>query len=167
METVLSDTGKEAEGPISSALGMEPDGKHATMAVSPLRRAHIDWSIYDKVTVSFAFMRQLTFHGMKRYVTIGQFRELVAQELLLPSTHVALEIDGLQLLVNTITLEDALGQGRLHLHMVRAASSSTRALAQQQRRHTHSPQVTARTHSRAWRLSRCVARARADCGSRT
>ena len=83
------------------------------------RRAHINWSIYEKITVSFAFTRKLTFLGLKRYISIGQLRELIAQELLLPSTNVALEVDGRQLLVNSMTLEDALGQST-NLHMVRA-----------------------------------------------
>ena len=83
------------------------------------KRAHVNWSIYEKITVSFAFTRKLTFLGLKRYISIGQLRELVAQELLLPSTNVALEVDGRFLLVNSMTLEDALGTST-NLHMVRA-----------------------------------------------
>ena len=87
------------------------------------REGYIDWSIYPSLTVKFAFLRRLTFRDVKRYTTVGQLRELVAQELMLPSPCVGLHADGNALSLNALLLEDALGDVRT-LHMVRAGARS-------------------------------------------
>lgn len=79
---------------------------------------HRDWSVFPMVTVNFAFGRKLTFVGMKRYVTVGQLRELVATELYLPSTYVALANDGAPMLTNAMLLEDIFG-AECNVYMVR------------------------------------------------
>ena len=73
--------------------------------------------------MKFAFLRRLTFCNVKRYTTVGQLRELVAQELMLPSPCVGLHADGNALSLNALLLEDALGDVRT-LHMVRAEARS-------------------------------------------
>lgn len=75
-----------------------------------------DWSSFHRVTVTYAFGKRLTFSGLKRYLTIGQLRELVAAQLLLPADFVGLQCEGEQLLINSMTLEDAM-QGRTSLMM--------------------------------------------------
>lgn len=95
-------------------------GRSLTRSVSHTSQnpEHRDWSIFEQLTVRFAFGRKLTFRGMKRYVTVGQLRELVAQELLLPAAHVALRNAEDQLASDAMLLEDALGD-YVDFHMVR------------------------------------------------
>ena len=61
-----------------------------------------DWSSFHHVTVTYAFGKRLTFSGLKRYLTIGQLRELVAAQLLLPADFVGLQCEGEQLLINSM-----------------------------------------------------------------
>ena len=114
-----------AAAPSPAAVGAEPGGENGSTSIVPAEppKEHINWSIFPKLTVSFAFMRRLTFRNMKRYVTVGQLRELVAQELMLPTISVHLKNSfGAPLLLNSMTLEDAL-EGSTQIRMVRALSS--------------------------------------------
>ena len=106
------------------AAGAEPGGENGSTSIVPAEPPKsINWSIFPKLTVSFAFMRRLTFRNMKSYVTVGQLRELVAQELMLPTISVHLKNSfGAPLLLNSMTLEDAL-EGSTQIRMVRALSS--------------------------------------------
>ena len=77
-------------------------------SVAQSTRPPAGWCTFARLTVRYAFGRSLTFCGLKRYITVGQLRELVASRLFLPPGCVGLEKDGQQLLINSMTLEDAL-----------------------------------------------------------
>ena len=85
-------------------------------ATAHANRPPAGWCTFPKLTVRYAFGRRLTFCGLKRYITVGQLRELVAAQLYLPAACVGLEIGEYQLLINSMTLEDAL-EGRIALNM--------------------------------------------------
>jgi hypothetical protein len=91
----------------ADAIAVLSGGRHVEQQ-NQQHSSHGDWSIFPKLTVQYAFRQELTFCGLKRYITVGQLRELVAAQLFLPASCVSLEVGGERLVFNAITLEDAL-----------------------------------------------------------